>query len=296
MNLNTELRRKLKYNAKRALTKGWGSAIAILFLFLSVEILFSIVSTVSGYVMGVNGVFDILNTPEIFLDDIPDISLFAIAFNSILVVGYIILTVPLKIGQDFWYYNLTAGTTMDVTSIFVCFASVRRFFRALALQLNIYIRKLFWIIVLYALPTAAMFCGVFVLERDNSISSQEALIGTTLIFCSVTLYGLFTIIAYIIFQKYFLAPYYLYDDSISVRRAISLSINASKGEKTIIFLYHLSFIGWMLLNVFIVPMLYTAPYIQTSRAMYARYLIYRYDYRNALDISKPNTEANPSED
>lgn len=295
MNLNTELRRKLKYNAKRALTKGWGSAIAILFLFLSVEILFSIVSTMSAYVMGVNGVFDILNTPEIFLDDIPDISFIAVVFNTILMVGYIILTVPLKIGQDFWYYNLTAGTTMDVTSIFVCFASFRRFFRALALRLNIYIRKLFWILVLYALPTVALFCGAFVLNRDNSFSNQEALIGTTLIFCSVTLYGLFTIIACIIFQKYFLAPYYLYDDSISVRRAISLSIKASKGEKTIIFLYHFSFIGWYLLNVFIVPMLYTAPYIQTSRAMYARYLIYRYEYRNALEIPTSNIDSHASE-
>jgi len=75
--------------------------------------------------------------------------------------------------------------------------------------------------------------------------------------------------------KYFLVAYLLADnDKLTVRAAIKKSIQLTIGHRFSILLYGLSFIGWFLLTVLCLPLIFfTAPYIKTSFAMYAHYLI-----------------------
>lgn len=70
---------------------------------------------------------------------------------------------------------------------------------------------------------------------------------------------------------YSLTPYILKDNpQLSANEAINLSCKMMKGHKFDLFLLHLSFIGWYILNVFTfgIGMLWLMPYITTAQAAF----------------------------
>lgn len=70
---------------------------------------------------------------------------------------------------------------------------------------------------------------------------------------------------------YSMTPYILKDNpELSANEAINLSCKMMKGHKFDLFLLHLSFIGWYILNVFTfgIGMLWLMPYITTAQAAF----------------------------
>ncbi|MEG1845786.1 MAG: hypothetical protein RR239_02685, partial [Oscillospiraceae bacterium] len=97
---------------------------------------------------------------------------------------------------------------------------------------------------------------------------------------------------------YIAAPYYISNINTSSFKAIKLSLLATKHEKTNIFLFKLSFIPFYIINILIFPLLYTKPYLETSFAMYAHFLmekqarLYEKNHTNFLPIPAPKNLEN----
>ncbi|MEG1449110.1 MAG: hypothetical protein RSC41_07245, partial [Oscillospiraceae bacterium] len=61
----------IKEGSRNALRNNWTKAIAIVFLSLSITLLFNILQGLFGFILGIPDYFDILSTPNNFTDNIP---------------------------------------------------------------------------------------------------------------------------------------------------------------------------------------------------------------------------------
>ncbi|MGM9834806.1 MAG: DUF975 family protein [Bacilli bacterium] len=84
------------------------------------------------------------------------------------------------------------------------------------------------------------------------------------------LWSLLLIIPGIICALGYSMVYYIFcdNDEISVQECMSKSKEMMEGHKMDYFLFSLSFIGWILLCVFIIPAIWVVPYITCAQAKY----------------------------
>ena len=102
----------------------------------------------------------------------------------------------------------------------------------------------------------------------------------------VTLLCLSLLIIYA--QRWFAAVYYLSEGK-NPSEAFRLSVRATKGLNTQIIRFKLSFAGWAFLSVLFFPMLWSLPYYSVSEALYAKYLMERYE-RSLADFPEKSEE------
>ena len=88
----------------------------------------------------------------------------------------------------------------------------------------------------------------------------------------VSLWSLLLIIpGFIKYYAYALTPYILIDNpELSANQAINLSQKMMKGHKFDMFIFHLSFIGWIFLSIFTfgIGLLWLLPYMMTAQAAF----------------------------
>ena len=115
------------------------------------------------------------------------------------------------------------------------------------------------------------FMGMYSARYDGELPAPVAGLGIILLI----VWGIAVVIFSVaISLRYFLAPYILAENpQMKSREAVKQSVKYMKGHKGDVFVFGLSFIGWILLCVFFIPMFYVIPYMNASHAMYARYLI-----------------------
>jgi hypothetical protein len=73
----------------------------------------------------------------------------------------------------------------------------------------------------------------------------------------------YSLAVYLMGQRYAKGPF----------GALRMSARITRGHCFETFWFGLSFLPWMLLNIFVVPMFFTLPYLQMSFALYTRYLV-----------------------
>lgn len=261
----------LKSNAKRAMRGNWGKAIGILFLLIAVKGMFAVLQAVLDIFYGAP------------LDNIPadvDITQFMTTLTPYLAFMGLLyflswLVYPIRIGVKGWYTRLVYERETPIGAIFSFFESGRLYARSLWFSINLGIRTAFWGILIFLVPAAAAGCVSFVSEQ----SSLFALLTLMTVIISIIM----SVVFCIVICRYFLAPYLLsIDESLTANQAIKKSIAYTKGFRMDIFLFYLSFFGWFLLSVFVLPLLYVLPYFETSTAMLARYIVEYNQRRNTL--------------
>ncbi len=77
-------------------------------------------------------------------------------------------------------------------------------------------------------------------------------------------------------QRWSLAPYYRAKGE-KIHRSFALSVKTTKGLCTNIIAFKFSFLGWGILSLLVLPLLWTLPYYLLSKAIYAKYLMERYE-------------------
>ena len=86
-----------------------------------------------------------------------------------------------------------------------------------------------------------------------------------------------TFLAFIFVQRWSLAVYYRALGN-GVWKSFALSAKASKGFGTRIISFKFSFIGWGIFSLLVLPLIWTVPYYGISNAIFAKYLMERYEH------------------
>lgn len=260
--------------ARDSLKNNWGKAITVFMVVCAVWLLILIAEQL------VRTLLDIPSTVTSLSDTgeeniIINPSIYSTIVTAAGALFFLIIFMPITLGQYFWHYNNSKGSNNEVSSVFAPFSSSKNFFKSVWYIINISVRRLLWAIAFF-------FPAVVVSNLDNTLlSGVEAQyskylsLGLSLLTVVFVLLGL---VLYTIFSmRYFLAPYLLVSDpNLSANKAISLSVTLMKNRKVEAFWFVLSFFGWFFLCIFVVPLLYVFPLYVNSRAHYARNIVEAY--------------------
>lgn len=266
-----KLRRLIKQNARRALQRHWSRAAAIALVALIFCFLFVTLEMLLSAVFGLPAFVDPFATPELYIDDLPNVSPIAMSVTFLVAALYFLVLAPLSLGIMRWFFILGDGKVEPTVSIFEYFLSATQFWRVLWLQVCLFVRRLLWSALFLSGPTALIYlAGLWQKKGDTDLESVLSL-GLMLVgFLLLAFLGAFLMIW---LMRYYLAEYALVNDgNLAAREAISQSISLSRGRLTQLLVLELSLLGWRILDFLILPRLFTLPYRYTVKGLYAHYL------------------------
>ena len=283
------LHKHVKYNAKRCLCNNWGKAVAIVLLSTAIYLLFVIIEMLAHLLLKLPA------GPSAFiLGQIPDSWILSGILSLVMALGSYLLLVPLHLGTTFWYYSLSEGTSEDILGIFCAFANRHLFFRSLGLAFCMGVRSLLYALLYLLLPGAGTVASLWLL--NHPVFEGAVFVGSMSLVLSLVLLTVAAVFWGIHIQKYFLAEYYLLDGKTSVHKALKSSIHATHGRRDEIFLFKLSFIGWGIASLFVLPTLYSSPYFSMSSLLYARVIMEEDRRRNSIVPFVPMSCAEEQQD
>ncbi len=268
----TDLRRMIKRNARRALDGHWAVAIVIVLVLLALAIATGLLEEGIHGALGLEPYIDVYNTPDNYLDDIPNTSPLFLGVTLGMTLLGVLCSAPLGIGVNDWFLGLTEGAAPPFGHIFYPYGN-RTFFRAVRLEISIYLRTLLWASLLTAPPLGVMlFSGWFLEAGARTTAEQSLSVMGIILGAGLLLMALVFLCAVV--ARYTLAPYLLCSRyAKTVRQALRLSVTYTKGRRWEIVMFFLSFVPWLLLTPLLLPLLWVLPYMQMSTALFARYLI-----------------------
>lgn len=262
----------LKLNARRALRGRWGPAAAVTLMVLAIGFLFNLFEGVLNVTLGVAPFDDVRMTPNNLFDDLANTSALALSIAFATAALAFVITTPLSLGVQRWFYRLGEGVLDEISTAFEFFGTFRLFWKSLLLCCSVWVRSALWS-ALFLLPgSLVIFFSAMVGDRSGTNRESFAAAGGILVGCLLLVLGM--LFAIIWCSRYYLARYYLMENvRCSVRQAVRSSIASTKEYRCSIFLFELSFFGWYLLCLLVFPYLFVYPYHMTARGLYARYLM-----------------------
>jgi len=265
------LRRLIKKNAALALRRHWCRAAAISLLTL---LFWAVPATLEQLVMTAFNIasFVDVSAPGLMLDNMPNTAPAAMAIMLAIGVLSFFVIAPLTIGAVRWFYNITDGKALATVEIFEYFFSVKSWARVIWFYVLLFVKKLIWTVIFLAAPIAMIFGGNF--WRQQASRDIEMLLSVGIEIFGGVLFLLLGWFWLMWMQRYALARYILsYADSLTAGKAIKLSENVARGRLLELLILDLSLIGWRIADIFVVPRLFTMPYINTVYSLYTRYYI-----------------------
>lgn len=143
----------------------------------------------------------------------------------------------------------------------------KAFAQSFYLPLSLTVRKLLWLSFTVLFPTLVLFVCIYLYFVVTEPGYTWVLI--TLI-CAAGLLLLSGLIVFVYcVSGYFLVPYLLVSRRISMRRACKLSSQWMRGKRRRLYRLTLSFCGWFLLCLLILPCIYVIPLWETAKAQFA---------------------------
>lgn len=271
----------LKKNAKMALKGRWGIAIGVYMLPAAVSALLSGLEHTALHLFVMQ---PLLQNPTMESEafDLAELTrelLTAGGLETLISFLFMLLTFlllsPLRLGLIRWYFALIHGTAAPFGEVFYFFESMRRYLRALWYNVQISLRTALWSIAFFVLPSGVLGVSLWLLSTEgiSQPTHSSASVGLVL---AVALFLLFAAWYAIFLNRYALTAYLLCEsDHITVREAFQASIRYTKGHRTLLLLFALSFLGWYLLaplTLFLL-LLFVIPYYSAGHMLLCRYLV-----------------------
>lgn len=272
------LRQQIKQSSKLALKEHWPKAIIITTVIMLFEILFSFIEGAIHIIFDFEYYESVFSGyPNMDFDKIEKLIPFALpslfTTTVISIISFFVLGL-INFGASKWYFNLVDSKILNISAIFDFFKSPKRFFKAIFLNLTIAIRIMLWSVLFIIPGTAAL---TFATALSTAGGEETSIITPVIVLCyilgaSIMLISL--IFLFIFSQRYFLAKYLLIEnENIKIKHSIKHSIKYMRGSKGELATYYLTIFPLVLLGIFVIPLLFITPYINTSLALYARYFI-----------------------
>lgn len=193
----------------------------------------------------------------------------------IVVALTLIIMLPLLQGTVRWFWFFCIEKERPLGEIFYYYSEKRLFVRSLSLGLRL-IFKIAVLAVACYLPAVLVWSianGTFyTLSGYSDAESPRLLLPLLWVFAALS-----TLLLIKLSVRYFVAPVIMaIDDNIDEGEAIALSVTVSERYKNAYFKIFFAFIGWVLLSLLGITMLYTLPFLFVSYAVFCRYAINAY--------------------
>lgn len=206
-----------------------------------------------------------------------------------LITFIIFAAAPLFLGLIYYFHRLLCEQKDSLLIIFRYFSNAYEYKRALHLTFLFTIRLAFAVLVLYSpciivwLLSSEQLYSLFDISIPVWTSNLWALNSFIVIIASFALV--------FVMLKYYLSPFiFVANDDIDPAEAINMSTIISKRTGGDFFGLTLSFAGWILLSMFVAPLIFTLPYFAASYGVHCRYAITAYN----RDVERFNASVAPS--
>ncbi|MCI8622304.1 MAG: DUF975 family protein [Provencibacterium sp.] len=276
------VRSKVKINARRVLWQNFIKALIVVLILLCVSFLFSLFMMIANTASSALGYLEILGDWNYLLSPL-------IVFTTLLL--QLILFSPLLIGASKWFYRLVGSEPGDIIDLFDYFAGFKNYFGSVWMELNLFVRSFFYTFLFTVLPILLMGSGI---ELFNGFWSPEPIpmpvatvVGGMLTIAGGVLLALAGIFSWIFLKRYALSRYLYAEGGCSVRRAIKQSVYFMRGRKAELFLFDLSYLGWLFSCLLVIPAFFVVPYYMSAKALYAKVII---EYGQRGNTAEPPQE------
>lgn len=281
--------KQIKRNALIALHRHWSSAMGIAVVSLLLSFLFLTLEQLCSQWCSWSVLTDFPQASGAVVDAFPRLSPTAMAVFGGIWVIYLLLSAPLRLGIVDWFYRLGGGHAEDVTVVTGYFSGWKRLGKAVCLRVSLFFRGLFWALAFLGLPLS----GLFLSQQAKQIEGTELYgwIADGLGVLSWALVLLLGILYLCWLSRYYLAELILVDEpEISIGLAIRRSVYYSKGWRLKIISLRLSMLGWQLLDLLILPQLFTMGYRLTAKGLLGR-IVFEAKRREQAALHNQNAEA-----
>lgn len=263
-----ELHRIIKHDSRSLLKNCWGRSAAAAIIVFVVYLLLIISESLFMFV------FSDEETASFSLFDIGNISVPILVITSFSAVVAAIVFPALAVGFKKMHLSFVNDGDTDVASLFDVFSSFKFVIRSIVFFAMLIFRYLFFVL-LAVLPGGVLIFAAKMYIVPETKNTSVLQICAYCIGIIVTLLCLSLLIIYA--QRWFTAVYYLSEGK-NPSEAFKLSVRATKSFNIQIIRFKLSFVFWALLSVLFFPMLWSLPYYSVSEALYAKYLMERYEH------------------
>lgn len=255
----------VKKQAREFLQGNWGALIIAFFALCVPYTIFQCVDTLIIFLGDYTSIGNAMNS----IDPLSIKFLLVVAILLIEIVA-VVLFLPLLSGITKLSYAVANGEKGSCGDI-VYFISRERYFSAVFFNIVMLVKRLFWTFIAF-LPTILCFVGVSVIDR---LAPQLNIFSIILVALEI-IFGIGgLIVAVVLNSKYFLAEY-LYvisDGEESTTAIVKKSISIMKNNRDKYLKLVLSFVPWMLLCFFVLPLFYVYPYMQAAFANSAKWIL-----------------------
>lgn len=254
----------VKKTAKTALAGNWLQAIAVSVVFIFVFFIGELIASIVSIIAGTAGyiIFSLL------------FSVFALC--------------PLFLGVLYWFRRLLWSQSDSVLLIFKYFSGKAEYKRALHL-IVLLTTKIACAAAIFFFPCIVVW--VLSSEWFYSFFDLSLPVWTSGLWTLNSFLAIIATFALVFFSiKYYLSPFlFVSDDNMHPAEAVNMSTIISKRTGADFFGLALSFAGWIILSVFVAPLIFTLPYFIASYGVHCRYAITAYNH----DVDRFNAKDTP---
>ncbi len=172
------------------------------------------------------------------------------------------------------YLSFAEGKDESIVTLFDMFSSFKKFFGSAFFAIAFAIRYAF-VFAAAILPGGAFFWFSKTYIPDGNRTLQLLKISACCIAIAIMILCVFLAIIFV--QRWNLAAYYRALGT-GIHKSFSLSAKATKGIYTRIISFKFSFVGWGILSLLILPLIWAVPFYGISNAIFAKYLMERYEH------------------
>lgn len=262
-----ELFRMIKSDARRAMRFCGGRTVASLMIISLAYLCISLTETVLLFIF--SGAESLYYDFYSLYDPSPEV----IAITSGAAVVWLFIMPALLLGYTKLHLSFAEGNDESISVLFDVFSSFKKFFGSVVFSVALILRYVF-VFALAILPGGAFLW--FAEEYIKPLNRTLEILKIMAVFIAVTVTVLCIFLGIIFIQRWSLAAYYRVLGN-GVFKSFSLSAKATKGLYTRIISFKCSFIGWGILSFFVLPLLWAIPYYSLSNAIFAKYLMEKYE-------------------
>lgn len=183
------------------------------------------------------------------------------------VLLFLLLVSPLRAGQAYWYLENSRGRSIPAASPF---HSLRIYARALYVSMYDVLLRLISFLPLLAF----IWFGHLGIQAGATYFGWGGMTRRLLLLALWLIASAFVILWLWFIQRWVLLPYLAMErPELGVRDALRISRRATRGYRFELLYARFSFLGWALLSLLLLPILYAFPYYGQTMALYARYLL-----------------------
>lgn len=199
-----------------------------------------------------------------------------IAANVLISLLAVFMILPIALGLFRYFWRFLFEVDDNPVAIFYYFSSLSIYKRALSLILNLLFKTVLYS-VLINLPKFILFMmskgfvyefiGMPIPVWSANLSAVAMILGV-----------ISSIVVFFVLARYYIAPViFVADDNIDAQEAMHMSTIIAKKSAMDFYYLILSFFGWFLLCVTVVPIIFVLPYFIVSYLVHVRFAIAEYN-------------------